>query len=82
MKVRVSYLLLTLGRKLDSGSPQGMSEVTQEEASIDPNTLLDEHDVDQIKECIQGAQYYDASSMAPLTPASLVSITSRFVLTI
>jgi coenzyme A diphosphatase NUDT7 len=35
---------------------------------------IDENEVKQIIESIKEAQYFDASSMAPLTPASLVSI--------
>lgn len=40
----------------------------------DLNSLdrLDNNDVAQIIESIQEAQYFDADSMTPLTPASLV----------
>lgn len=37
-----------------------------------PNTI-DENEVKEIIESIKEAQYFDASSMAPLTPAALVS---------
>jgi len=44
------------------------------EQELDSNTEIDEHEVAQIIESIKEAQYFDASSMAPLTPASAVSI--------
>jgi hypothetical protein len=40
----------------------------------DTHVGIDENEVKQIIESIKEAQYFDASSMAPLTPASLVSI--------
>jgi hypothetical protein len=44
------------------------------EQELDTNIGIDEHEVTQIIESIKEAQYFDASSMAPLTPASVVSI--------
>ncbi len=38
---------------------------------------IDENDVKEIIESIKEAQYFDASSMAPLTPASAVSTLSQ-----
>ena len=48
----------------------------QREQDHDPETQvrIDEKDVKVIIESIKEAQYFDASSMAPLTPTSLVSI--------
>ena len=37
---------------------------------------INENEVREIIESIKEAQYFDASSMAPLTPASLVSIST------
>ena len=51
-----------------------MSEVIHEEASPSTSITIDEDEVDQIKETILEAQYFDANGMAALTPASLVSI--------
>jgi hypothetical protein len=42
--------------------------------NADTHVGIDENEVKQIIESIKEAQYFDASSMAPLTPASLVSI--------
>jgi hypothetical protein len=42
--------------------------------NADIHVGIDENEVKQIIESIKEAQYFDASSMAPLTPASLVSI--------
>jgi hypothetical protein len=50
------------------------------EAHQEPNNApespagIDENEVKEIIESIKEAQYFDASSMAPLTPTSLVSI--------
>ncbi len=44
------------------------------DAASDTHIGIDENDVKEIIESIKEAQYFDASSMAPLTPASLVSI--------
>jgi len=60
-----------------------MSEDILEEKAPGSNIQIDENEVAQISESIHEAQYFDASSMAPLTPASLVSITvskSRYLL--
>jgi len=40
----------------------------------DTHVGIDENEVEQIIKSIKEAQYFDAGSMAPLTPASLVSI--------
>lgn len=47
-----------------------------QEAEITPDTHagIDENDIKEVIESIQEAQYFDASSMAPLTPASVVRI--------
>jgi hypothetical protein len=44
------------------------------EAAPAANIEIDENEVKQIIESITEAQYFDASSMAPLTPAALVSL--------
>jgi len=44
------------------------------EQELDSDIEIDEHEVTQIIESIKEAQYFDASGMAPLTPASVVSI--------
>jgi hypothetical protein len=44
------------------------------EQELDSDIEIDEHEVTHIIESIKEAQYFDASSMAPLTPASVVSI--------
>jgi len=66
-----------------------MSEAVHEEAAIDPSIHTDENEVEhtvdsnqeepyldenRIVESVQEAQYFDASSMAPLTPTALVSL--------
>jgi hypothetical protein len=38
------------------------------------DTRVDENEVEEIVESIQAAQYFDASSMAPLTPSASVSL--------
>ncbi len=40
---------------------------------IGPSDHVDEEEVKEIIESIKEAQYFDASSMAPLTPAASVS---------
>lgn len=40
---------------------------------IDEKEHIDEEDVKEIVENIKEAQYFNASSMAPLTPTALVS---------
>jgi coenzyme A diphosphatase NUDT7 len=47
-----------------------------EETEIAPETniTIDENEVKGIIESIKEAQYFDASSMAPLTPAAWVSL--------
>jgi hypothetical protein len=47
------------------------NEAPQQE--LDANIEIEEHEVKEIIESIKEAQYFDASSMAPLTPASVVS---------
>lgn len=42
------------------------------EPASEPSLTIDEKDVTEIIESIKEAQYFDASSMAPLTPASVV----------
>lgn len=44
------------------------------EYNDDENTKLDVDEVAELISSIQESQYFDAASMAPLTPASLVSI--------
>jgi peroxisomal coenzyme A diphosphatase NUDT7 len=46
----------------------------ESEAAPETNIKIDENEVKEIIESIQEAQYFDASSMAPLTPAALVSL--------
>ena len=58
-----------------------MSEVPQQETVISPqpHIAIDENEVAEIIEGILEAQYFDASSMAPLSPASVVSISNMYV---
>ncbi len=52
-----------------------VNEALQEAHAVSfTNFGIDGNDVKEIIEIIKEAQYFDASSMAPLTPASLVSI--------
>ena len=52
-----------------------VNETLQEaDEVLDTHVGNDESEVKEIIESIKEAQYFDASSMAPLTPASLVSI--------
>merc|ERR1712093_824919 len=44
------------------------------ESASEPSLTIDERDVKEIIESIKEAQYFDASSMAPLTPASVAAI--------
>lgn len=44
----------------------------QEIDTYHDSAAIDENDVKEIIESIKEAQYFDASSMAPLTPAALV----------
>lgn len=44
------------------------------EAAPVADTEIDENEIEQIIESITEAQYFDASSMASLTPAALVSL--------
>lgn len=62
-----------------------MSEATPEESSPHHRTRIDEDEVAQIQASIQEAlpeaQYFDASSMAPLSSLSLVSVSDWRLLT-
>jgi hypothetical protein len=51
-----------------------VNEVAQEEIEITPDAHAgtDENELTEIVDSVQEAQYFDASSMAPLTPASVV----------
>jgi hypothetical protein len=52
-----------------------MNEPLQEaDNAPDTHIGIDENEVKEIIESIKEAQYFDASSMAPLTPVSMVSI--------
>jgi hypothetical protein len=55
-----------------------MSEPGQEELETAPDSYIDidekENEVKEIVESDKEAEYFDASSMSPLTPASMVSI--------
>ncbi len=51
--------------------PRQLEEV--EGRDIDIEIEVDEEDVEEIAQSIKEAQYFDASSMAPLTPTSVVS---------
>jgi 2-hydroxy-dATP diphosphatase / coenzyme A diphosphatase len=54
-----------------------VNETLQEaDEVLDTHVRNDESEVKEIIESIKEAQYFDASSMAPLTPASLVSIST------
>jgi hypothetical protein len=52
-----------------------MSVGSEQDINIHHDSLdaIDEYEVKEIIESIKEAQYFDASSMAPLTPAALVS---------
>lgn len=55
-------------------------EPLQQEAaspSLDTGSDSSNDDLDPVSEQIEAADYFDASSMAPLTPASLVSLTTN-----
>jgi methylmalonyl-CoA mutase cobalamin-binding subunit len=67
---RVAELLLKVCGSLDA-----MDSAVEHDADVIPITSLaelDENEVKKIIESVKEAQYFDASSMAPLTPASLV----------
>jgi hypothetical protein len=49
------------------------------EAAPETDIRIDENEVKQIIESIKEAQYFDASSMAPLTPTALVSFSLSFL---
>lgn len=51
-------------------SLESLEKGSDTSAELDLN--IDERDVKEIIESIKEAQYFDASSMAPLTPASVV----------
>ena len=53
-----------------------MSEAVHKETDVitDPDIDIDENEVNQIIESINEAEYFDSSSMAALTPTSVVSI--------
>ena len=52
-----------------------MSESLEDtEAAPESSIEIDENEVKEIIESIKEAQYFDASSMAPLTPTALVSL--------
>ncbi len=52
-----------------------VNEALQEaDKVLETHVGIDENEVKEIIKSIKEAQYFDASSMAPLTPASLVSI--------
>jgi hypothetical protein len=57
-----------------------MSEAGLEDPDTTPNSAIDidEDEVKEIVESIKEAEYFDASSMHPLTPASVVSIRGLF----
>ena len=59
-----------------------MSEGIQSETDISPelDIKIHENEVADIFEGILEAQYFDASSMAPLSPASVVSISFMYIL--
>jgi hypothetical protein len=46
-------------------------------ASVDPDIQINENEVAEIISSIKEAQYFDASSMAPLSPASIVGTPLR-----
>ena len=51
------------------------TEAPESKVDIDINTnVISENHVESIIETIKEAQYFDASSMAPLAPAALVSV--------
>ena len=52
-----------------------MSESLQEaDATSEIDITIDENEVKEVIESSKEAQYFDASRMAPLTPAALVSL--------
>ena len=53
---------------------------TEAEAAPGTDIRIDENEVkDIIESILQEAQYFDASSMAPLTPTALVSFSLSFL---
>jgi hypothetical protein len=60
---------------LNHSSMMNMNEALQEtDNAPDTHVDIDENEVKEIIESIKEAHYFDASSMAPLSPASMVSI--------
>jgi hypothetical protein len=57
-----------------------MSAAGLEDPDTTPNSAIDidEDEVKEIVESIEEAEYFDASSMHPLTPASVVSLQGLF----
>lgn len=55
-----------------------MNEAIQEEVDVSPDSdsdiIIDDNEVEEVIESIQESEYFDSSSMSPLTPASVVSI--------
>jgi len=51
-----------------------MNEVLSETETAESYSEIDAKDVNEIISSIKEAQYFDASSMAPLTSAALVSL--------
>jgi hypothetical protein len=58
-----------------ASSKMSVNEALQKaDNALDTHVGIDEHEVKEIIQSIKEAQYFDASSMAPLTSTSLVSI--------
>lgn len=45
-----------------------------DETHVSGNEFIDEDEVTEIVESLKEAEYFDPSSMAPLTPTSVVSV--------
>jgi hypothetical protein len=53
--------------------------IEETEAAPETSITIDENEVKEIIESIKEGQYFDASSMACLTPAALVSVSYVFL---
>jgi hypothetical protein len=71
------YIHQTFGDHPLSPFPNMNTEIQPEDSSIelsDSISIKEPHDIVELQESILEAQYFDASSMAPLSAASVVSI--------
>ena len=57
-----------------------METTAIEELPVDSSIDIEENEVAQIIQSVKEAEYFDADSMAPLTPASFVSSSLTYIL--